>query len=339
MNGASETEHTELTVAIIGAGQIGQRHGRAFAGLGNGVRVIGVADIDEARAAELATVCGARAFVDYRALLELQPDIAVICLPHHLHREAGEIAARAGCHILMEKPLAHTLEDAYAIVESCRKNGVRLTTGFVHRYRAEFQQAYKLISRGEIGEPAMAIDVFGLSGGPNVPSWVWQKQYGGGGILMYSGIHSVDWQSWLLDSAVEEVSARSISVGKGTDVETGLSATLIFSNGCLGSLIGNQPGYLVTPRTRSTEVYGTVARLKLRSGEFLEFTSDGQAFRVDVNRDDPFVAQATEFVTAIRQQREPWITGEDGLRALEVVMAIYRSAELKRPVSVSELSA
>jgi predicted dehydrogenase len=155
---------------------------------------------------------------------------------------------------------------------------------------------------------------------------------------MYSGIHSVDWQSWLLDSPIEEVSARSISVGADTDVETGLSATLVFRNGCLGSLIGNQPNYLVTPRTRSTEIYGSDARLKLRCGEFLEFTSDDKAYRVDVSRDDPFVAQAAEFVTAILQQREPWITGEDGLRALEVVMAIYRSAELKRPVSVSELS-
>ena len=155
---------------------------------------------------------------------------------------------------------------------------------------------------------------------------------------MYSGIHSVDWQSWLLDSPIEEVSARSISVGEGTDVETGLSATLIFANGCLGSLIGNQPNYVVTPRTRSTEVYGTTARLKIRSGEFLKFTSDDQAFCIEVNRDDPFVAQAREFVAAVREQREPWITGEDGLRAQEVVMAIYRSAELRRPVYIKDIS-
>ena len=93
---ASVTDHTDLTVAVIGAGQIGQRHVRAFAGLGNGVRVVGVADIDEARAARSAAECGARAFADYQALLELSPDIAVICLPHHLHREAGEAAIVCG---------------------------------------------------------------------------------------------------------------------------------------------------------------------------------------------------------------------------------------------------
>jgi predicted dehydrogenase len=335
---SSEPALKELTVAIIGAGQIGQRHVQSFAGLGASVRVIGVADVDEDRATELAAACGACAFVDYHALLDLGPDIAVICLPHHLHRDAGLAAAEARCHVLMEKPLAHTLEDAYAIVDGCQKHNVRLAVSFVHRYRAEFQQAHDLITRGDIGEPAMALDVFGLPGGPNVPSWVWEKQYGGGGILMYSGIHSVDWQSWLLGSSIEEVSARSISVGEGTDVETGLSATLIFANGCLGSLIGNQPGYLVTPRTRSTEVYGTAARLKIRSGEFLKFTSDDQDFCIAVNRDDPFVAQARELVAAVREQREPWITGEDGLRAQEAVEAIYRSAELRRPVYVKDIS-
>ena len=173
-----EPAHQELTAGIVGAGQIGQRHGRSFACLGASVRVIGIADVDEEKATELAAVCGARAFVDYRALLDLAPDIAVICLPHHLHRDAGLAAAEAGSHVLMEKPLAHTLEDAYAIVDGCRQYGVHLAVSFVHRYRAEFQQARSLISRGEIGEPVMAFDVFGLPGGPNVPGWVWQKRHG-----------------------------------------------------------------------------------------------------------------------------------------------------------------
>ncbi len=131
MPSASRTDGSTLTVAIVGAGQVGQRHGQAFAQLSPDVCVAGVADVDEGRAAELAATCGARAFTDYRALLELGPDITVICLPHHLHREAGLAAAAAGIHILMEKPLAHTLEDAHAIVDGCRQHGVRLAVGFL----------------------------------------------------------------------------------------------------------------------------------------------------------------------------------------------------------------
>jgi predicted dehydrogenase len=301
------------------------------------VRVIGVADVDERRAAELAASCGARAFTDYRALLDLAPDIAVICLPHHLHCEAGLAAAAAGSHILMEKPLAHTLEDAYAILDGCREHGVRLAVGFVHRYRVEFQRARQLITSGQIGTPAMATDVFGISGGAHVPGWVWQERYSGGGIVMYSGIHSIDWQCWLLDSQVERVFAQAMTYGQDADVENGVVAAMVFTNGCLGTLVGNQPNYLVTSRTRDTEVYGSHARLRLRCGEYLDFNSDTQAYRMDVTRDDPFVTQAQDFVAAVREQRDPWITGEDGLRALAVVMAIYRSAELDQPVAISDL--
>ncbi|MGQ9583861.1 MAG: Gfo/Idh/MocA family protein [Anaerolineae bacterium] len=331
----SETHGAVITVGIIGAGQVGQRHAQAFARLGPEVQVLGVADVEARRAADLAASCGARAFEDYHALLDLTPDIAVVCLPHHLHREVGLAAAEAGSHVLMEKPLANTLEDAQTILEACRIGGVRLAVSFVHRYRVEFQEAHRLIAAGKIGVPATMVDLFGLPGGPSVPSWVWQKQYSGGGILMYSGIHSVDWQRWLLGAEVDEVFCRTLTYGPG-DVENGLVATLVFANGCLGSVIGNQPPYQVTPRTRETEIYGMSGCLRIRSGEYLVYSSDAGAYRLEVNRDDPFVAQARDFVAAVREGREPWITGEDGLRALEVCLAIYRSAEVGHPVSVRD---
>lgn len=153
---------------------------------------------------------------------------------------------------------------------------------------------------------------------------------------MYSGIHSIDWQCWLLDSEVEQVFARTMTYGQDMDVENGLIATMVFANGCLGTLIGNQPNYLVTSRTRDTEIYGSHTRIRIRSGEYLDLNSDAQAYRMDVTRDDPFATQAQDFVAAVREQRDPWITGEDGLRALAVTMAIYRSAGLGQPVSVSD---
>jgi predicted dehydrogenase len=336
MPSPTRTDRSTLTVAIVGAGQVAQKHTQAFALLSPDVRIVGIADIDEQRAAELAETCGARAFTDYRALLELAPDIAVICLPHHLHREAGLAAAAVGSHILMEKPLAHTLEDAHAILDSCRQHGVLLTVGFVHRYRTEFQQAHQLIASGQIGTPAVAIDNFCSQGGLHVPGWVWQKRQAGGGVLMYGGIHSIDRLCWLLDSEVEEVFARAVTYSQDVDVEDGLLATLIFANGCLATLFENSPGYLVTPRAWDTEIYGSQARIRIRTREYLEFSSDIQAYRLNVARDDNFAAQAQEFIAAVREQREPWITGEDGLRALEVAMAIYRSAELGQPVSVSD---
>ncbi len=334
MPSPTRTDPSALTVAIVGAGQVGQQHTRAFAQLSSDVRIVGIADINEQRAAELAATCDACAFTDYRTLLELAPDIAVVCLPHHLHREAGLAAAAVGSHILMEKPLAHTLEDAHAILDSCRQHGVLLSVGFVHRYRTEFQRAHHLIASGQIGTPAVVIDNFCSQGGPHVPGWVWQKRQAGGGVLMYGGIHSIDRLRWLLDSEVEEVFARAVTYSQDVDVEDGLLATLIFANGCLATLVENSPAYLVTPRVWDTEIYGSQACIRVRTREYLEFSSDIRAYRLNVTRDDNFAAQAREFVAAVREQRQPWITGEDGLRALEVAMAIYHSAELGQPVSV-----
>jgi predicted dehydrogenase len=321
-----------LGIGIIGAGQAGQRHAQAFARLADSVRIVGVADVDEARAQALASACGARAFTDSRALLDERPDAVVISLPHYLHKEAGLAAAEAGAHILMEKPLAPTLEDAQAIVEACRKHKVCLAVGFVHRYRTEFQEAHRLIASGEIGAVTAVVDVFGLPGGPHVPGWVWEKRRSGGGILLYSGIHSVDWQRWLVGSEIAEVFCRTATYSAGIDVEDSLVGTLAFSNGALGALVGNQPGYAVAPRTRLTEIYGTRGCLRLRVGEFLELCREDRAYRLDVARDDPFVAQAREFVTAVREGREPWISGQDGLRAQEACEAMYRSARENRPV-------
>jgi predicted dehydrogenase len=95
---------------------------------------------------------------------------------------------------------------------------------------------------------------------------------------------------------------------------------------------------LVTPVTRGTEVYGSQAALRLSTGEYLEFSNDRHAYRIDVSRDDPFVAQAEDFVAAIREGREPWITGVDGLRTQAVIEAIYRSARERRPVGVEQFA-
>lgn len=326
-----------LSVAIIGAGQVGQAQAQAFAGLGPDVKLLGIADTDASRANSLAASCGTRAFGDYQTLLALSPDIAVICLPHHLHREVGVAAAQAGSHILMEKPLAPTLAEARAILAATEEYGVRLTVSFVHRYRSEFQRARQLISAGELGTLSMIFDVFGLPGGPHIPSWVWSSRSLGGGILMYTGIHSLDWQRWLVGSDIVEVFAQDTPHSRSTDAESGVVANLRFANGCLGALVGNQPGYRVTPRTRSTEIYGSTACLKLRSGEHLEFSGHDQGYRLEVTQDNPFVTQAREFVAAVREQREPWITGDDGLQAQAAILAIFRSAESGQPVAVVDV--
>jgi predicted dehydrogenase len=277
-----------------------------------------------------------QSYTDYRDLLSLAPDLAVICTPHFLHRELGEAAARAGCHILMEKPLAHTMEDAIALVEVCRKENVKLAVSFVHRYRQEFTRAQQLIGAGEVGALQMSVDIFGGPGGRYIPSWIWQKKYSGGGIVMYSGIHSIDWQCWLMGSDVAEVFAHSLSTYAGSDVEDGIAATLYFENGSIGSLIGNQPDYPIEPRTRNTELYGTQGCIRLRMGEYLQFNSHDSAYKINIARDEPFVSQARDVTGAVREDRTPWISGPEGLRAQAIITALYKSADTGKPEAVGK---
>lgn len=328
--------HSALEVGILGAGQVGWKHARAFAQCA-GVRVMGVADIDESRAAELARVYDAAGFTDYRRLLDQAPDIAVICLPHHLHVDAGIAAAEAGCDILMEKPLADTLEGARLVVDICKNCNVFLTVGFVHRFRTEFKQARRLISAGEIGTPAMAIDNLRSQGGSHTPQWVWREAEAGGGVLMYGGIHSIDRLRWLLDAEVEEARAWSATYSQHVDVEEGLIAVLGFAGGCRAVLFENAPRYVMTPGPWDTEVYGSRGRIRVRTRKYLEFTDDSQRYRLNVVRNDNFVAQAREFVSAVREGREPWITGDDGIEAVRAAEAIYRSVSEDRLVSLAEV--
>ena len=127
-----------LRVGIAGAGQAGDHHAVGFAAT-EGAEVVAIADLNESVARSVAEPCGAEVVSDWRALLDFDLDILVVALPHNLHLEPAQAAAERGVHVLMEKPLATTLEDGQRIVEVCRQADVKLTISFVHRFREELQ--------------------------------------------------------------------------------------------------------------------------------------------------------------------------------------------------------
>lgn len=326
----------QLRIGIMGAGQVGQRHSDGLAQM-EGVKVTAIADVDPKRAEALAKPWGATVCSTWEAMLDQPLDAVIIGLPHHLHLAPAVAAAEKGWHILMEKPIANSLAEADAIVAAARKAGVRLTVSFVHRFREEWQTTKAIIDRGEIGEPTMLLDNMLSQGGRHVPAWVWRKAAAGGGVLMYGGIHAVDRVRWLVGSEVVSVYAQARTYSQQTDVEDGLTAILTFTNGATATLFENAPGYRVTPRHWASEVFGTQGMLRVWTREFVEFSSEFRSYRINIDRDDNFMRQAVEFVTAIREDRDPSVTGEDGRAALAVALAAYRSAEEGRVVQVAEV--
>ena len=329
-----------LRVGIAGAGQAGDHHAIGFAAT-EGAEVVAIADLNQELARSVAERYGARAVSDWRSLLELEIDILVVALPHNLHLEPAEAAAEQGIHVLMEKPIAISLADGRRIVEVCERAGVKLTISFVHRYREELQLARSWIGAGEIGTPMVARETMGSQRGPHLGDWVERSREAGGGVLMYSAIHGIDRLRWLLGSEVASVDARTRRFDPESEIESSVTALLSFTSGAVATLSASAPLYRSQPRFWETELYGSSGMLRLRTREWAELSSDSRLERVETRSLSDelgphynFWRQAEAFVTAIREGRDPDVTPADGVRSLEVALAIYESAERNESVAL-----
>jgi predicted dehydrogenase len=330
-----EDDPTMLTVGIIGAGGIGRVHAEAYQRQRE-CRVGVVADVDPARGTALANDVGAHYVGEIAALLASDELQAVsICLPHALHADAAVRAAQAGKHVLCEKPIATTLADADRMIAACAKADVSLMIGFTHRFYPEHRRARQLLQEGAIGRPLFANDVI-WSGRDDDTSLQWRGSvaFNGGGIFMDNGIHSADRLRWWLESEVDWVTAR---VGPGRRLVEGEehgTALLGFANGITATL----QQALGTPRSSSccyAEFVGTEGVIRVDTWQGLRISRRGAAWEpVTVPPEWPrgFDAEIGEFVAAIRENRRPAVTGEDGRAALAIIQAIYRAAESASPV-------
>lgn len=332
-----------VRVGVLGAGQAGGRQAHGFA-LHPEARIVGVADLDAARAAALAERYGARAVGDHDALLALGLDVLVVATPHALHVAPALAAAAQGVHVMMEKPIATTLDDAHTIVDACRDAGVRLATSFVHRFREESRRAAAWL--GDAGTVWLARETLNGQVTPAHPGWLGDARLAGGGVLMYTAIHGVDRLRWLVQDEVEEVDASSCRFESDAEVESGVAALLRFAGGAIATLSATAPRYRPEPTLWETEVFTDRAMVRLRTREFAERGSDAGRERYDTAGDPAtrdahynFARQAHDLIEAIRDEREPSVDGVAGLRALEICLAIYRSAAERRPVRIAEIAA
>ena len=296
--------------------------------------MIGVADDDLVRGKRYAADMALHLFPSYMELLAAQPEGVVICCENAYHRRAVEQALAAGIgYILCEKPLATTLIDPQAIIQAADNAQAHLMTAFPVRFSPAIRDAKMLIDAGKLGT------IYGcnaINQGENPGhhrAWFIDKQLAGGGALIDHIVHVVDVLRWLFHSEVVEVFAESgdLFPCEGSNVETAGTVMLRFANGVFVGLdcSWSRPNY-----------YPTWGNLKI------DFVGSGGLVTVDVFAQkltlyqhsvqrpawigwgsDLNLALIGEFVASIREKRPPVINGHDGLKALEVVMAAYQSAE------------
>jgi len=285
-------------------------------------------------------------YADAEALLARDDvEAVVVCSPTVQHRALVELAARHGKHVLTEKPIATTLADAEAMIVACDAAGVQLHTAFVSRFVPLVQKAKAAVDAGGIGS------LIGAVGGnrgrpplpPSYPDWITSEEQAGGGSLIDHSVHVTDAIRFITGREVTRVSAEAGSLMWDCGVDDVALVSLTFDNGAVGSV---DPSWSV-PAGNPWD-YDFFLRLVGSDGSFdLDDLSEsvkivsphwGGGERLAGFADDPDLAMIEAFAASVRagELLAPCASGRDGLKALEVALAGYRSAETHQPVSLAD---
>jgi predicted dehydrogenase len=306
-----------------------------------GVEMIGLADDeDQARGQHFANLFDARLYPSYADLLAEQPDGVLVCSENAHHRPLVEMAAAAGVHVLSEKPLATTLTDAQAMLDACHAANVILMTAFPMRFSAPLLEVKAKLDDGSLGH------VYGCNttNQGQMPikhrSWFVDKELAGGGAVMDHTVHLTDILRWYFDTEVVEVFAQTNHIlhADTVDVETGGLIMLTLANGTFASIDCSWSKPLTYPTwgglTMELISERGLTTIDAFSQNLNVYSQQGANNAWTYWGSDPNQVMVEEFVAAIREQRPPKVTGEDGYKALEVALAVYASAESGQPVKL-----
>jgi predicted dehydrogenase len=302
-----------------------------------GVELVGIADDDPTRGREAAKQFSTRFFPSMEALLNEKLDGAIICAENARHRPLTELAAPRVTHILCEKPIATTLADAQAMMDVCAAHGSKLQIAFPVRFSPPVQRLKDILDEGTLGR---IYSVKATNHGRMPGGWFVDKALAGGGAVLDHTVHVVDLLRWFWNTEVTEVYAEIgyslLHPGLGIDDAGLLSFKLAI--GAYGTLdtSWSRPKSYPTWGDIRLEVLGERGIVRVDAfNQNLAVYSDqigmGQWVNWGSNID---LGLIQDFVDMIATGREPFITGYDGLKALEVALAAYRSAEGGEPVSL-----
>jgi len=325
-----------MRFVVIGCGARARFHLDEVAAM-DGLAVAAVCDADPEAVASTAEAHGiARTFTDWREMLRhVEADAAVLCLPHHLHAPAAIDCLGAGVHVLVENPIATTLDDADRMADAARAGDRTLMVGNSYRYTPACRTAESLVASGRIGKPTLC---YGAWLGPRwmleQSGWAARREQAGGGPLLGYGTHLFDLLEWMIGPIRSVDAAVSRDVVLDAEVEDSASVLLRFAGGASGSFTLSWADH--TDRFRlDTEILGTKGRIAFSPRGGLKVSDAEGRELVDVKPADlsPH-ALYEEFLDAVATGREPLTGATTARRALACSLAAYRSAVQGRPVDV-----
>jgi predicted dehydrogenase len=331
-----------MRVGIVGAGLQGRRRAQALKAV-DGSNLVIVADVRQDAAAALAAEADCLATSQWEDVVTRDDvEAVIVCTPPHLHAQISIAAMRMGKHVLCEKPLARNADEGREMLRAARESGVRLKCGFNLRHHPAIRQVRQWYEAGNIGEIDWIRCRYGIGGRPGYDQeWRAQAEVSGGGQLMDQGIHLLDLCRWFLGDFAEVFGFIATRFWDIALLEDNAFALLRTGQGQIASLhaswtqwkplfsfeVSGHDGYLVVEGLGGA--YGSERAILGRRDFAAPFREEVVEFR---GADRSWEEEWREFVSAIREGREPSASGEDGLAANELAQAIYESARFGRAV-------
>lgn len=339
-----------FSIAIIGCGWAGAQHARGCAEIGAEIRW--VVDVDESRASSLqGEHPGSCASSEYRhALDDPEVDAVSLCLPHHLHGPVAVEAARAGKHVLVEKPLAATLDQADAMIAAADRAGVVLMVAENVRYDRRLLKIQALLDDGAIGRPAlihMTRQAYLRRSFLEDRRWFLDAKAAAGGIMMSGGIHDFETMRMLVGEIVGVHALRARQRFMEMEGDDTSVAMVRFRDGAVGVVVESFIMKSLTtasgPEVHTLRIDGDLGSLSVVDGSTIRLFSEREEYLpggslaqhdIHVPEQDTFALLLAGFFRAIRTGEEPLTSGRSQRSALEVVLGAYRSMATGLPVAV-----
>lgn len=334
---------SQIGFGIVGCGMIGAVQAAAIDQI-DGARLVAVCGRDPGRTSEFADRFGAAGYTDYQRFLDHKGlDIVTICTPSGLHAEQGILAARAGKHVLVEKPIETTLEKADQLIHACDLAGVRLGVIFQSRFLPAARRIRQAVEEGRLGRLILGDAYVKWYRSPEYydpRSWHGTLNLDGGGALINQAIHTVDLLQWMMGPFESVFAIKAALRYPHIEAEDTLVASIRFQSGALGVIeaaTSIKPGFkrrLEISGERGTVILdGDAISLWEVEGESSdtgagEQITDGSANPAAISNEG-HRRQLEDMMTAVIEKRPPLVDGIEGRKSLELVEAVYRSAAEK----------
>ncbi|MCA1011452.1 Gfo/Idh/MocA family protein [Halobacillus halophilus] len=332
---------TKIKVAVIGCGSIARKRHLPEYNLNAQVEIVAVCDIVESRAVQMAEDYGAIAFTDYKEMLELKEvDAVSVCLPNYLHASVTITALNAQKHVLCEKPMATSIEEAEAMNEAAETNQKKLMIAHNQRFVSSHQKAKQLIDCGSLGKVYSFRTTFGHGGPENwsidgSTSWFFNKKEAFVGAMGDLGVHKADLIRYLLGEVAEVGAFVETSAKEGTSVDDNAVCILKMTSGIIGTLTASWS--YVSGSDNSTVIYCEKGVLQLENDPDYSLKVDyknGESVHHKLDKIQTNEAQGQtnthvidHFIESIISDQNPLITGLEGLKSLEVILTALEANE------------